>query len=358
MPAADSVTLGFWLKRLKHGPKTLLIGTTMNMNKQLLIPLLCAAFGIYSGNALAFCVGGWYGDGADMYEQLPDLVVARDTPPGTVLYTFESTVMEVNQKVATCAGTVPASLSWNSSHFPFTFNGETLYSLRPTNPNSGPGVGLRILLTPDFSTGAFPRSRTRGSTSLDLIAMEWGKIKFEIVRTAGVINDGPLNTIGQLTAANPDPSGGNIGVFKSISLRPGSIKSQSCSVAVPAPVDLGTVDQRKFPGPGMPYPKETLFDLQLSGCDSKNMQINLRLDGTTDTQPDVLALSRANSGVGIQVLDKNTGIPITFNQDMKIGDTGGATNVTIPLAARYFQVGPQIINGAARANAQFTVTYK
>ncbi|MES2871315.1 MAG: fimbrial protein [Pseudomonadota bacterium] len=136
------------------------------------------------------------------------------------------------------------------------------------------------------------------------------------------------------------------------------ILASSCSVSIPDPVNLEPIKEGDLPLVGQPHAAEELFNLELTGCDGSNARVNLKLEGTTEPgYPAVLKSTGGASGVGIQVLNKNDNSnPITFGDEVVVGNTGGASTYRIPLAARYFRVAEEDVRGTVSATAAFSVT--
>lgn len=323
----------------------------MKMNKCVLTGVLSLALSGYSAISHALCTTV---PPQRITVAFPDLVLAKDIPVNTVLHEFtDSTINAIGVAFNCGTGSVADATLWEA------VNGFPLPQIGSTSPTNIPGIGLSVITERAFTQdGSIFRRRSAlwcSRNPYQMCGPAFGPVTFQLIKTGDIATGGVLSIPGTfaISARQTRIVSGSQYAFAT-----SQVSLAACSVSVPGPVDLGTVDKRKFPGPGVPYPDEAPFELELTGCDPRNIQIDLRLDGTTDTQPDVLALTRPNSGVGIQVLDKNTNTPITFNQDVNVGNTGGATTYKIPLAARYFQVGQQIVPGDAGANAQFTVIYK
>jgi len=118
---------------------------------------------------------------------------------------------------------------------------------------------------------------------------------------------------------------------------------------------------------------DTPFQIDLTGCKSatlKNVYINLSDATDPGNRTDKLTLAArpgSASGVNLQILREGVVTPITFGPTTAVLNNPGqwtagpitttATNISIPLSARYIATGP-VKPGTVNAVATFTLFYK
>lgn len=328
------------------------------MNKILLLKLLVLLSASYSTVIYAIC------------SPLAPLVT-RDVPfPSQIRVPASTLTNEIiaevsvrhwsNARVATCANPADsARVEWepSSALFSQTLDGDT--------PTGIDNVSMRIHIPSGFvqSSGILRIDRNAATCSTnpkEYCGDAWESARgvvFQLVKSG----DGPVAS-GIISMSDTLTANLGRGILNSPLLRLKfptiQILASSCSVSIPAPVNLGPITKGDLPLVGQPHATEKLFNLELTGCDGSNARVNLKLEGTTEPRyPAVLKSTGGASGVGIQVLNKNNNSnPITFGNEVVIGNTGGVSTYRIPLAARYFRVAEDVVAGTVRATAAFTVT--
>lgn len=145
-----------------------------------------------------------------------------------------------------------------------------------------------------------------------------------------------------------------------ISIAAFNVTSIACTVSnVAISVPMGAVEKRMFAGLGTwPGDSNTRSFSILLNCNA-GIKVNIQIDGNAkDAAQGVLNLDSGNdsaSGVGVQLLHDNAPMPLATPIN-----TGTATSdgvYSIPLQARYYQIGSNITPGNANASATFTLTY-
>jgi type 1 fimbria pilin len=195
--------------------------------------------------------------------------------------------------------------------------------------------------------------------------------KVELFKTAPVTGNGKIGPEGSYTeyyslfidTANPRKSVlttvlGGVGI---------TMVTPSCTVDLGSkniPVNFGKVPQSDFKGKGTTT-GDRKFNIKLNckpGVHEEN-KVYLQMDATQDpsNEQGVLKITQAGSltatGVGIQVLDDRSGVPVTYGAELAVGPSKDGPYV-LPYTARYFQTGDKVTPGRANGTATFTLKYK
>lgn len=332
------------------------------MRKILVLGVLLFGFNIYSGSLLA----GWGSDcvGNALFpinrQFVPNNVsIKPGTQDGTILASLKFGR----------AGSF-ASVAMNCSGKTYT-NVITKYEFTGLTPISGtnyydvgvPGLGLEII-TPDYSGTGLIRERSISEVHAarfrviwwEYEGIVWGEGVLNLVKIGDVASSGVVALNSTIMLKIPEKTE----AISTLTLGSVIVNNVTCSVSVPPQIGLESASKNEFSGIGRPVTKEKTFSIELAGCNPVNMSVALTMEGDPDpTYRDVLRSTAPDIGVGIQVLNKAGGsTPLPLEQDIPVGTTGGAANFSIPLAARYFQLGPVVGNGPVRATASFTVNIR
>ncbi|MGJ0578404.1 fimbrial protein [Xenorhabdus bovienii] len=143
-----------------------------------------------------------------------------------------------------------------------------------------------------------------------------------------------------------------------------TINAPTCSVDNSTiPVTLGRITTMQLPYVGSTA-AETLFNIPLT-CEPKAsvfMTLEAGRQGAYDLMQGIIELKRglnerARDGVGVQILDGKTNMPIHLGEKKYYTTTGTGGPVNIPLKARYYRYG-DVRAGVANATATFTMSYE
>jgi type 1 fimbria pilin len=313
-------------------------------------PLFLGLAGLLtSAEVMALC------SAVDTPVNIPNIVVQRDTPTGSILGTTQVTTAVL------CDLTGGDGVGWRMFPSPrmSDFGPSPLSDVRATTV---PGVGIRWTnkrsgTTKNWSTAALNSylktdGRGLGNNTPFVDTVELVKIG---PITSGVL---PSMRLQYVYSSNP---GNVVNAVDLHALVLPSIQIQvlACSVTqTMIVVPMGTnIPKNQFTGPGSTS-SDVPFSIGLD-CD-RNARVNVQLDGSTvgDSAPGVLRLNaQADSakGVGIQVLRNN--MPITFGSPVFVGHSGVDGLFPIDFVARYYQVDGTVEAGIADASATFTMSY-
>jgi major type 1 subunit fimbrin (pilin) len=126
-----------------------------------------------------------------------------------------------------------------------------------------------------------------------------------------------------------------------------------------SPVNLGTHRSSEFTSAVGSTTVAVDVPISLTGCPSGMSKIAYQIDPTTtvvaNTGNSVVTLSAGSTatGVGVQLLDATTGVPIALASQQTIASSGGT--YPINLKARYYRTTTAAIGGGS-ANAAMTIT--
>ncbi|CAI0832486.1 Type-1A pilin [Serratia quinivorans] len=314
--------------------------------------LLLALWG--NGQAFGYCYFSSTYTTLPMRLTLPaSLIVQRDTPAGTVIWTS-------NQSTSTGSGT-------NIYCTTEPYIEATKYLTAPSlvknytdiYQTTIPGIGFRVR-----NQGTYTRwDAVPTSISYTPVDSNWSYtenkyifFKMELIYVGG-------DTSGKLSFASPLASlttgsvtAGQLYVDGSTTVTKVACSLSSSSINVP----LGDVLISKFTGVGISTGDQT-FNLGLT-CD-KEAKINVSLAGTQNadtSEISVLALTSAGqtgtaSGVGVQLL--YGGVPLKINTNILLKTSAGGQE-TLPLTARYYQTKATVGTGQANSSATLNITYQ
>ncbi|CAI1533257.1 Type-1A pilin [Serratia quinivorans] len=329
-------------------------------NKFVSLPLRAIA---PTGTLLALLIGGnapaiadcafTAGTTLPMRLSLPaSMVLQRDTPPGTVIWTS-------GQSTPTGTNDIRCSNGYTESTQYLT--AQTLVTgYTDVYRTKMPGIGFRVK---NEGTQRYwnpvPASETYTTSEVWGYGYKTGKyifFKMELIYVGGDVS-------GKLTFASPLASmttgsitAGQLYVDGSSTLTKIACSLDSTSINVP----LGDVAATQFSGVASTAGGKS-FDLGLT-CD-KDARINLSLAGTqnTDTSKNsVLALTGTGqagtaTGVGVQLL--YGGLPLQINNNILLKTSAGGQE-TLPFTARYYQTLASIGAGLANSSATLNITYQ
>lgn len=279
---------------------------------------------------------------------VPETIVQRDVPVGSVLYTQTySTNVDINQRFAE-----PCENSIGSYSF---IGGAAVSGYEHTYSTNVPGVGISVQ-TGDSYFFENPAHQITWSGGWQW--SYWG-IKYTIIltKTAPTTGSGDIGAskaIMSLPGVTPDP--------ETINITGGEIKTLACSIQT---------KNIEFHMPDIPV--NELGNTQgttSASTDSQNLGLdcdpgaNINVTFSGQQNPDVsdtsvLALNQGQSpvaqGVGVQILYDN--LPLKLNERIVLKKSEGGQE-SFPLTARYINTKGQVTPGNANASATLTLTYQ
>lgn len=305
---------------------------------------------MHSANAGCTSLNGWKDKVYNIY--IPAIVVPRDAPVGTVLFS-QSVTFPIQEFATGCVdGYAYIYARLNNGLNPDS-NG-----VAPTNLS---GIGVRVLVNPitilasSFQAAGSSQEWLAYSTAAPQHVIAWrgGEgFTFQIIKT-GPISNGALAP----------------GTYGNISLKDyrvalvyvvgGQFVTSGCSVnSTTVTVPLGSVKRSEFSGVGSTTQTNT-FNILVNCTGSPNVSMTLNAIADSSNAPGVIAIgaSAGNttaSGVGVQLLRNNS--PVVIGSPFAIEHTA-VTGGRIEMAARYYQTKSTITVGQANATATFTFTY-
>lgn len=226
------------------------------------------------------------------------------------------------------------------------------------------GIGYRISMIGQHPS-VLPAGFSVFSGTRSSFYAGWNLARFDLVKTAAVVGNGPL-TPGEYGRAQvvdrPDQ------LYFRLVLVGGSILTPTCSVDAGSrniTVPLGSFYRNVFQGVGTTTTAQS-FSFRLN-CNAlppgQGNTVSITMDAAADPsgRPGVLALvadgtHATASGVGIQVRDAQ-GNPVVFGQAAEVGPSRG-TGYTVQYTARYMQTANTVSTGQANGLATVTLTYK
>ncbi|MBA7843253.1 type 1 fimbrial protein [Klebsiella sp. RHBSTW-00484] len=142
----------------------------------------------------------------------------------------------------------------------------------------------------------------------------------------------------------------------------GSIKENTCvltKASAAQVVILGDVESSVLASANSAS-QPTNFTISLDECDSANASITFSGTTATDEVLSITGKESVASGVGIQILNSSTYLPVKVDGSAPAAtmEVGADKANEFNFAARYFALGDNISAGEANATAQFTVKYQ
>ncbi|MDD1014985.1 fimbrial protein [Pseudomonas rubra] len=311
------------------------------------------------------------------------LYVPRDAPPGTVIRDREVSVHALNpgQLCSSAAVYTVSSPLRAENGSPLVSAGEVLLH------SDIPGVAVVVdtRLSPASwdmpwwnyvpGTGANRSGVPYVAHNLGVVGGSYDRIAhvtlgYRIIKTGPIEpGNGPYSLSG-LTLARY--SSNLIGPMIDIKINSGTLTVAQCSLpSKPGKqirVDLGSWNQSDFNGEGASS-DAMAFYIPLSGCSNgsgaaNNHFAHIRLDprngsSVVDGPRGIVGLTADSTatGVAVQVL-KDDLSPLALNEDVPIRRLQNGS-ITLPMAARYIQVGDAgPTGGIANAAVNFTITYR
>lgn len=276
--------------------------------------------------------------------------VPRDAAEGSVIYS--SGWVGVGVAMATCVGPLPLLLDrgfvspgMTAAQFPYTYTTDV------------PGVGIKIGFSDGYSTSPSTiDAQTTISWPRKIVNVSIGNYSITQRFLIELVKIGPVSE-GTLSVSPVRIYYHNM-LTNELTTVPTLIRVRStgCQVLTnPVNVKLPKVLNTAFSGVGSTAGSQS-FNLLLT-CDA-GVKVSYRIDGDT-TANDVLdntATTAPATGVGIQLFQDS-------NIVQKLATTtyfgkASATQITLPLAAKYYQQNAQVTAGTVSANATVTFVYE
>lgn len=278
-----------------------------------------------------------------------DVVVQRDTPPGTVLYTQTINFTPFGPVCDNGDGT--GNGTYGVFDVGIFTNESEISHVYETNIQ---GVGIRV-------SEVYGEIRNERLTEFGRWqSVSW--VKAELVKTEGEAQSGSLNSglIMRWDAGDGPNSALTLPVMK-VFLSGGNVTALACSLqsGTSLAFPMGNVPADEFNRTGTVSNTTRTTNLKLD-CD-QDANVNIRLNGkqNPDTADNsVLALTdeeNAATGIGIQLLYNNE--PLKINEMLNLNKSAGGPE-SYPITARYIQTKDVIHAGKANAIATLDVTYQ
>lgn len=296
----------------------------------------------------------------------PNITIQRDLPVGSAI---GSPIQTSNITAFNCSNSPSPSITYSEfgvkayTNYVTTINSRRIYS------TSIPGIGYAVfggfcssINYVDGSGTGDGNANNKVICALNGLSNDtYGALGIQLYKTANITGTGTSTRqqvgslvirLNQSAWQNPESA---------VYLQPFTVTSLACTVNTTSlNIAMGSIDKKLFSGVGT-YPgnSNTKNVNLVLNCNS-GTNVNLLVQGTTiDASRGVLKLTSATnaaSGVGIQILNDTT--PLPLNQTVAIKTNTSSGTYTIPLKARYYQTESTITAGTANATATFTLTYK
>ncbi|HDR2372678.1 TPA: fimbrial protein, partial [Enterobacter asburiae] len=283
------------------------------------------------------------GDYLDASVTLDNIIVQRDTPPGTVLETKNISFTKFGPYCDNGAYAV-----WDVGIF------STESSISHVYETNLEGIGIRV--STDY--GVIRNDHLTPPQMWQNLEA----VKVEIVKTEGIAQSGGLNSgmIMRWDVGDGPDSALTMPIMK-LYMTGGNITSLKCSIQSGATLafPMGNIPSADFDHTGAFSKTTQTVNLKLD-CD-EDANVNVTLNGTQnpDTSDNsVIALSEEENvatGVGVQILYDNN--PLKINEMLNLNRSAGGPE-TYPFTARYIQTKDKIRAGKANAIATLNVTYQ
>lgn len=316
-------------------------------------PLCVLVALVFGGNSRAIA-GCWFDTGTTLPMRLSlpaSLVVQRDAPPGTVIWSSEQSTRTGEIMIWCGYGSYTEATRYISAQ-------SLVAGYSDVYQSNIPGIGFRVR-NPGFRLQWDPVPTTQNYTPPGIVygyGPNQVPFKMELIYVGGNANGqlsfaSPLAslTTGEITASQLYIDGGT------------SITKVACSLnSTSINVPLGDVLDIKFTAIGTTVGDKN-FDVGLT-CD-KEARINVALAGTQNsdtTDTSVLALTNTGQagtagGMGVQLLYGGT--PLKINNNIVLKTSPGGQE-TLPFTARYYQTNKVVTPGKANSSATLNITYQ
>lgn len=331
----------------------------MRCIEKLLGWLACAALLVLSSNALAVTCTTSTGSPSSHYltPQSTNIKINPGAADGTVLASLSQTLYPYTTIKLTCEELKTVEAKWEMTTGAYL--GNNIYE------SGMDGIGIRA-----YSYADRPFDTYMDKLTLPLDSPPWITVKLQLVKIGPITGKGSLTgTFGRVVI----PDAGN---FVWMTMRFTSTVTMdsgtpTCSVSTPVvPVTMPKAQAHMFTGLGSVSDAQS-FNLGVkcvggSAGTSVGVYAVLTDQSTPDNVSNALSLSSDStaSGVGVQILHGSNILgfgPDRKGQDVEnrwFAGTARAGDFTIPLSARYVQVGSPVTAGSANARATFTLSYE
>lgn len=188
-----------------------------------------------------------------------------------------------------------------------------------------------------------------------------GSITVTFYKTASETGSGTVTgkTVGSLVLLN------NALLWQSpeavVNINAFTVTTPACTLTTSfIPVDMKDVNKNEFNGknstPGSNYTQS--FNLPMT-CNA-GTQVKVKMEGDIyDSAKGIINTTGETgtaTGVGIQLLYNSQ--PLTLGTDVPVGTSSAGGSFSVPLQARYYQIGNTITTGKANGVLTFTMTYQ
>lgn len=285
----------------------------------------------YSGNYL------------DETVTLDNIIVQRDTPPGSVLQTKTVSFTKFGPECSD--GTYGV---WDVGIF------STESSVSHVYKTNVEGIGIRV-------STEYGVIRNDHLTPIGMW-QNLSSVKVEIIKTEGEAQSGTINSgmIMRWDVGDGPDSALTMSVMK-LNMMGGNVTSLKCSIQSGAGLafPMGNVPSSDFEHTGAFSKITQTVNLKLDCDEDANVNVTLNGRQNPDTSDNsVIALSdeeNVATGVGVQILYDNN--PLKINEMVNLNRSAGGPE-TYPFTARYIQTKDKIHAGKANAIVTLNIAYQ
>jgi len=289
--------------------------------------------------------------------QMPDLVVQRDTPVGTVLAMKALDVATHSAAVGTAGNFLKCEsgdrVKYGDSNFSaVNYNGIAMLD----SGIQGISIRLKPYSGDQKFQWAYPPT-TVNPFSGTITTNNYGGLRVELVKTGPTTGNGVIKS-GALVRASAE----NQFYIFNYQMIASKVTTVACSVTTPSvQVKFGNVLKSKFTGGIGSSPISKDFNITMN-CDNF-ARVNFSMDGIKNndvSDGSVLALTGQGndgvaSGVGVQLSYNET--PLILNKNTVLKEAGSGLE-NFKFKAKYYQTKPNVTAGSANAIATFNITYQ
>ncbi|MBA4823478.1 fimbrial protein [Pantoea ananatis] len=301
----------------------------------------------------------------------PSLLIQRDLPVGSPV---GNEIVSNSINAFTCSNSPSPSLTYQEfgvkgyGNYVTTINGRRIYS---TNI-AGIGYAVGITSVNNCFVTAYVDGTQNGDGNVNNKLICYGSglynsqpvtalARIQFYKTSSVTGSGIVNgtQAGSFILRNDRNSWWLPESY--INTSAFTVTTVACSVNNSAiTVDMGKVEKRAFNGNGSWPGDENTRSFSIPLNCNPGTKVNVQIDGNTqNASQGILNLSQSTgnaSGVGVQILYKDT--PLKLSSEINTGTSSSGGLYNIPLKARYYQTGGSVLPGNANASATFTLTYR
>lgn len=276
------------------------------------------------------------------------IIVPQGTPVGTVIYSTQVHAEYVATHTCTGYDTENDMLQGGNT-------GKHDENWSPVFSTNIKGIGYTFYVP---GAGNFDNQRWGQVSDKQYFGPESDNYTLSFIVTSTDIGIGTIKSGLYAYRKVAEHPGGPLQTLANIYVNGGNIVSACAVKGNNIAVDMGTVNDSEFTGPGS-NSAEVIFKLKVNCPADSN--VFATIEGTTDpdmTDGSVLALTPGEgnaTGIGAQILYSST--PLKLNEKLYL-KKGIGSEETMKFSARYIQTKPSITPGHANATGTLTITYE